>query len=334
MADNEPRRIFLSWSGTSSSIIAERLRDWLPLLIDIPEPWMSKSSIADGARWLKELSAGLEGSNFGIVVVTPENVNSSWLVFEAGALSKNVEEGRVIPYLVGLRSRELPSPLTHFQAAKADRSGTWKLVTSIAEACDLAISRSVLEKRFEHFWLEMEDFLEKSKRDLRQDLPAPKTEPDRLTWDDIHEAVDTLAKQLRYEQNEPTMIIGSGKGGAICGALLAKQLQTPFKVFDLVKPGAVRHIDYAPLRMCPADADCDQRVLNETQERWELKNKNILVVEYLREHAEVYRKLHPLLSEHAQSVHWYAVLDCSKKKGDEPNYNYRKVDRQMFAPWM
>lgn len=39
----------------------------------------------------------LKSPNFGIIWVTPENLNSAWILFEAGALAKSLQGAKVIP---------------------------------------------------------------------------------------------------------------------------------------------------------------------------------------------------------------------------------------------
>jgi predicted nucleotide-binding protein len=57
------------------------LRDWLPMVIQAVKPYMSDQDTDAGVRWLDTVSNELEGANFGIVCVTPDNVDSRWLNF-------------------------------------------------------------------------------------------------------------------------------------------------------------------------------------------------------------------------------------------------------------
>jgi hypothetical protein len=50
---------------------------------------MSAEEIGKGERWSINLAKELESSNFGLVCLTPENVNAPWLHFEAGAILKS-----------------------------------------------------------------------------------------------------------------------------------------------------------------------------------------------------------------------------------------------------
>src|SRR5215472_19191834 len=97
----EKLRIFISWSGSRSRGTAEALRDWLPDVLNIVDPWLSAADVEKGAKWRQVISGELEKANFAILCLTPENLSSPWLLFEAGALSKR-SEALVCTYLLGL----------------------------------------------------------------------------------------------------------------------------------------------------------------------------------------------------------------------------------------
>ncbi len=84
----ESGKVFLSWAGLKSKAIAEALHEWFPLVINAIKPWVSSRNIGPGARWNPSLASQLEGARMGILCLTPDALNSQWLRFEAGALSK------------------------------------------------------------------------------------------------------------------------------------------------------------------------------------------------------------------------------------------------------
>jgi len=127
-------KVFISWSGERSELLAKALRDWLPLVIHYIEPWLSQSDIEAGERWSIEIAKELESTNFGIICVTPENLNSPWVLFEAGALAKSMQDGRVIPLLLDLDFKNVSGPLSQFQAKKAENVGLRELIVSLNKA--------------------------------------------------------------------------------------------------------------------------------------------------------------------------------------------------------
>jgi hypothetical protein len=149
--------IFISWSGDRSKTIAEALHRWLKGVIQSVEPWMSGKDIAAGSRWNAELWRKLAETNFGIVCLTPENCSAPWLLFEAGALAKTLDNTFVCPYLIGLAPTDVPAgPLTQFQAKQATYDGTWDLVESINKARKGSIRNDLLKENFELWWPKLE----------------------------------------------------------------------------------------------------------------------------------------------------------------------------------
>jgi hypothetical protein len=98
----EEYNVFISWSGHRSEWVAKAMRNWLPLVLQSAKPWMSEADIDKGSRGLVEVSSKLVGMKVGIVCLTPENLNEPWILYEAGALSKAIDDKtRLCTYLLG-----------------------------------------------------------------------------------------------------------------------------------------------------------------------------------------------------------------------------------------
>ena len=89
--------VFISWSGQRSKALALQLHDWLKAVVQRANPWMSERDIGAGQRWNEQISARLKDTHFGIICLTPENLNAPWLLFEAGAVAKALDLARVVP---------------------------------------------------------------------------------------------------------------------------------------------------------------------------------------------------------------------------------------------
>jgi len=149
-------KIFISWSDERSEALAKALREWLPLVLHFVEPWLSKSDIQAGERWSIEIAKELENCNFGVLCITRENLVSPWILFEAGALAKSMQEGRVIPLLFDLDFKEISGPLAQFQAKKVENAGIKELVVSLNKAASVPVPEAQLDKLFSALWGDLE----------------------------------------------------------------------------------------------------------------------------------------------------------------------------------
>jgi len=101
------------------------LANWLPLVIQALSPWVSTQDIQKGQRWAEEIAEKLEEAQFGILCLTPENLEAPWLLFEADAIAKLRRNSRVCTYLLNVGPSDLAWPLAMFQATEAN-GPLWK----------------------------------------------------------------------------------------------------------------------------------------------------------------------------------------------------------------
>lgn len=150
-------KVFISWSGELSKQVAQTLKKWLPVLINSVKPYYSTEDIAKGSRWFSEISSELSDTKIGIICLTNENLNSSWIMFEAGALSVNVEKSKVCPICFNIDPINIKGPLTNFQAAKFSKDDFKRLILTInKELGESSIDISIVEKAFEALWAQIE----------------------------------------------------------------------------------------------------------------------------------------------------------------------------------
>jgi TIR domain len=149
-------KVFISWSGERSQKIGNALREWIPVVLHYVEPWLSHADIDAGQRWADEVAKELENSNFGILCVTRENVDSPWVLFEAGALAKSMQGSRVIPLLLDLEVRDITGPLAQFQAKKVDRTGMFEVIQALNKLATRAEPDNRVEQLFDALWPRLE----------------------------------------------------------------------------------------------------------------------------------------------------------------------------------
>jgi hypothetical protein len=161
--------VFISWSGTASQKSAEALSRWLPVWLPEVHPFVSSQNLEKGSRWERDLSKELSKNAFGILCSTPENLVAPWILFEAGALSKALEDSYVSPLLMRVRPSDLQRPLSQFNATQLERAEIFKLIQTINNlAGDRKRPTDVLELAFESGWPKLEAELNEADKLLDQ----------------------------------------------------------------------------------------------------------------------------------------------------------------------
>src|ERR1051325_1570911 len=101
--------VFISWSGQKSRAVAEVLHEWLPMVVNALHPFLS-ANIDKGTRWGVEIAERLQAAKAGIICLTQGNLHHDWILFEAGALSKTVENTFVCTFLIDLDPSDVEFP--------------------------------------------------------------------------------------------------------------------------------------------------------------------------------------------------------------------------------
>jgi TIR domain len=196
-------KIFISWSGPRSHAVALALWKWLPCVITSVRPWLS-DDIDAGDRWSKEIAVQLKESQVGIICLTPENLGAPWILFEAGALSKSLEVSRVCTYLFGVLPADVGQPLGQFQATRATRDDTRRLVATINRALGEAkVDEGRLDTIFEKWWPDLEG-------DLRRvtapaEVEGALAKPERTERELLEEILAHIRSQQRRASGQPDL---------------------------------------------------------------------------------------------------------------------------------
>ena len=152
-------KVFISWSGQRSRAVASAIRDWIPDVIQIAEPWLSSDDITIGMRWADKIVEVLKQADIGIICLTQENLNSPWLMYKAGAIGKLVGESRLCTYLLDLSPADISGPLSRFQHFVAEKDDTYKLIQLINGNKGESLSEERLQRSFETNWPHFEQQL-------------------------------------------------------------------------------------------------------------------------------------------------------------------------------
>lgn len=153
-------KIFFSWSGNKSHEIAKILSEWIPCVVQAAEKWISSKDIDRGAMWFGEIAEQLKDSNFGIVVLTKENQNKPWLMFESGALYKGLLESRICTFLVDLSVRDIDteSPIRQVNHTVIEKESIFSLIKTINKCVENgSIPEENLKRLFDAMWPTLEE---------------------------------------------------------------------------------------------------------------------------------------------------------------------------------
>jgi hypothetical protein len=146
--------LLISWSKAQSKTVALALYDWLPSVLPGIKPWMSTKDIDKGRDWFRELQNKLSEIHICLICVTPENVRSPWIYYEAGAIAVRDSDVLIFPYLIGVSSSMLSDgPLGKWQCTVAEEDDTWELIKSLnVNALSSRHDLSLLEGNYRTRW--------------------------------------------------------------------------------------------------------------------------------------------------------------------------------------
>lgn len=167
--------LFLSWSGSLSNSIAKEMKAWLQVSLQHVKPFMSEEDIAKGTKWNHEISSVLEKSQIGIICLTKENVKEPWIMFEAGAISKNFKESRVFTILFdNLKPSDVSGPLVQFQHTSFNKEDVWKLFKciNVVSLEGNKLDESNLRIIFEKWWPDLENKISRIRIPSKENSPA------------------------------------------------------------------------------------------------------------------------------------------------------------------
>ncbi len=194
-------KIFISWSGELSHKVAMVLREWLPCVLQTVEPYVSSEDIDKGTRWSSDIATELESSSFGIICVTPENLNAPWIHFEAGALSKIVKKSYVCPVLFGVKKSEVKGPLLQFQSTACEKEDVKKLVHTINSVCQSeSLELRRLDTVIDMWWPRLEEELNRLLKELKTQQKSEEKEVVVSQQNESSEILEEILELTRRQQ--------------------------------------------------------------------------------------------------------------------------------------
>jgi hypothetical protein len=153
-------------------------------------------------------------------------------MFEAGALSKTLQTTHVCPFLFGIEPADIKGPLVQFQATKAEKDDTKKLIHTINRALgeDARPERKV-DETFEVWWPNLEDELRKIRKP--QDSQRPERRKNDIMLEEILGLIREQARKdipvyIPFPRSESNILVGKDDSKFVPAE------KTKFKVGDRV----------------------------------------------------------------------------------------------------
>ena len=200
-------KVFISWSGETSRAVALALADWFPKVIQVIQPFVSAKDIDKGANWTVELARELEEAAFGVVCLAPDNIQSPWLYYETGAITKSVDS-RVCPVLFGLQKAEIPAPMSQLQMTTLEKEDVLALMKSMNKVAGSPINEVTLIDAVDVWWPQLEKNISAIPPISLNEQPNLTVEPKKPTVDlvdmmtELLQRVRNLDEIARMERNE------------------------------------------------------------------------------------------------------------------------------------
>lgn len=196
--------IYISWSGDTGRRVALALQRFIPLILQRASVYSTADDMEKGTRWADMIKRKLDSTDTALLCVTPESVNSPWLAFEAGILSKSLGQTRIIPLLVGMSIVDVTGPLAMFQLCPLDRSSLKGLFRSLNSGPERYLPESILNQVFDAMWPHVQSELEAiamTSVNVPETIHRAEHIPESML-DDIRSELETLQKRLsRLERN-------------------------------------------------------------------------------------------------------------------------------------
>ena len=202
-------KVFISWSGELSKRVAELLKSWIEDVLQGTDVWISTEDIEKGSLWFTEVTNQLAETGVGIVCLTRDNMNTPWILFEAGAFAKGLTKNRVCPLLIDLSPSDLVAPLSQFNATLPNREDMLKLVKTINTQRDQSsLSDERVGKAFERWWDEFEGKFKEITKEHKPRKEISRRPPEDMI-EEILQTTRAIQRELQTDGGQPSLPLGA-----------------------------------------------------------------------------------------------------------------------------
>ncbi|WP_197493527.1 hypothetical protein [Paenarthrobacter nicotinovorans] len=197
-------KVFLSWSGPLSKSIAEYFKGWLPGVVQQVDEIFISSDISKGEPWFETITKNLDDVDLGLVFITKENRNATWLNFEAGAMVNKFGQSGIRPILVDITTGEYDGPMKNLQLAELQSDEDMrKLLGSINDKIERPLDSTVLDSTFDMWKQVLFDNVAQRIEARRQNVgEEPEVRSDSEKIDELLDLSRLLASQESQRRHE------------------------------------------------------------------------------------------------------------------------------------
>lgn len=226
--------VFISWSGDKSNLTSKVLKTWLSHLFPFIKLSVSTDHIESGSKWTMSLPSSLDNTDIGIICITKENINSPWLLFEAGAMFKTLNENQLIPLLVDVENKALPGPLSYFRTLTVQKKDIYALVKILSKHSSLKYkSEKHLETVFDNWYPLLEEQLTEINK--TKSLPKNKDSVKILTAKELKILELLVQGKNKYEIVSETQIPMQSYHSTIRILCIKLEAKSKTELIELVK---------------------------------------------------------------------------------------------------
>lgn len=234
--------IFVSWSKRYSGEIATEIKNWIEYNIAQVSVFISHE-IGVGDKWSRVIDEELVKADMGILVLTPENINSAWVLFESGAIYKT---GKVLPLLCGRDKGKIEGPLQGLNYAEFSKEGMTMLLRQINTQLGLAMTENGIKNIVAGTWDDLYEKVLPLVNNSKIYIPNPEESGlKNIEQNDVDLAATKLFTVQGQVDIEPRDVFDNYKGCAgeipiLFKSYLDAQIPKKYKRPDKQKDGSVQ----------------------------------------------------------------------------------------------
>lgn len=236
-------KIFISWSGERSRLVAELFDKWVQCVLQAVDPWLSSKDIDRGSLWFSEITNQLSNTHNGIICLTKSNLNKPWILFESGALAKGLSSNRVYTFLIDLSANDVKDPLAQFNHTMPTRESIYQLVRTINKGLDgQALKESILSNVFDTYWPQFEkEFQIILKTTSEEEIAQERPKEDMLN--EILLSVRGIDKRLRKVEDIEVLFNVSKANNNAAAKRQIEDLNLSVRAFNALKALRINNVN-------------------------------------------------------------------------------------------